>query len=87
MQFTTAITTLFALAASVIAAPSELNARTGTPSYCTDSSQQQVCCNALALDCVVQVLGSVCTTESYCCQSNEAAGTLVNVNALNCIHL
>ncbi|KAI1780920.1 hypothetical protein F4818DRAFT_397223 [Hypoxylon cercidicola] len=83
MQFS-AITTLFALAAVAIAAPSEVMAR--TEGSCTSSVQKQVCCNGL-LNCVVQIIGSTCTSQTYCCDTNAGVGALINIQALNCIKI
>ncbi|XXG97272.1 hypothetical protein Hte_003568 [Hypoxylon texense] len=87
MQFG-AITTLFALAAVAIAAPSEVAARTDGSS-CTNSNQEQVCCDTLlgVLTCTIQILSPVCTSQTYCCDTTAPDGTLVNIQALNCIKI
>ncbi|KAI4870583.1 hypothetical protein F4820DRAFT_218229 [Hypoxylon rubiginosum] len=87
MQFGT-ITTLFALAAVAIAAPSEVVARTDSPS-CTNNQQEQVCCTSVlgVLSCLVQILGQTCTSQTYCCDTTAPTGTLVNIQALNCIKI
>ncbi|KAM4061184.1 hypothetical protein HRG_009935 [Hirsutella rhossiliensis] len=83
MKFTAAI---FALAAVAIAAPAEIEtrSRSTTASECSAHGGVQACCNGLALNCLVQVLGSNCNNNAYCCDSGEAVGGLVNVQALNC---
>ncbi|KAI0008463.1 hypothetical protein F4779DRAFT_618567 [Xylariaceae sp. FL0662B] len=98
MQLTTAITTLFALTATVIAAPAEIEVRGGggstptptpapTTGSCSASSQAQVCCDTLLLNCLVQLIGETCTTNAYCCSTDEPAGTLINLSLLNCVQL
>ncbi|KAI0181574.1 hypothetical protein GGR52DRAFT_567793 [Hypoxylon sp. FL1284] len=85
MQFT-AITTFFALAAVAIAAPSEIIAR--NDGSCTSSVQEQVCCTGVVgvnLECIVQILNPVCTSSTYCCDTSAPDGSLVNIQALNCI--
>ena len=68
MQFTTLVSAL-AMALMVSAAPADIEARTsGDNSICKAAGDKQVCCNGI-LDCVVQALGSACTTKSYCCKS------------------
>ncbi|KAI1395484.1 hydrophobin 3 precursor [Hypoxylon fuscum] len=87
MQFK-AITTLFTLAAVATAVPTEIQARTGGDggNSCNNSQQAQVCCNGL-LNCLVQVIGSQCTGQAYCCSTTEPTGTLINISALNCVQL
>ncbi|KAI6092937.1 hypothetical protein F4821DRAFT_113483 [Hypoxylon rubiginosum] len=86
MQFK-AITTLFALAAVAIAAPSEVVARTGGEGgSCSNSSQNQVCCTALT--CIVQLLSPTCTSQAYCCDTGDAPDNglvVIDVTALNCV--
>ncbi|KAJ6442347.1 NADH-ubiquinone oxidoreductase [Purpureocillium lavendulum] len=71
MKYTAAISVL-ALAATAVAAPADLEARTGgntppPPSNCNNNGKQ-VCCSGL-LTCLVQVLGSPCNNGAYCCQT------------------
>ncbi|QPC72167.1 hypothetical protein HYE68_002919 [Fusarium pseudograminearum] len=87
MQFST-LTTVFALAAAAIAAPADIEARTGHDNNNAVCSAQnnQVCCNGL-LSCAVQVLGSNCNGNSYCCKTDAPTGALINVALLNCVKL
>ncbi|KAI2463515.1 hypothetical protein F4781DRAFT_437357 [Annulohypoxylon bovei var. microspora] len=85
MQFST-ITTLFTLAAVAIAAPTEVEARNGSPGSCSVSQPNQACCTGSLLDCLVQVSGSACGGQTYCC-STSGDGSFVNVNLLNCVLL
>ncbi|EWZ29330.1 uncharacterized protein FOBCDRAFT_277093 [Fusarium oxysporum Fo47] len=91
MQFTK-IASILAMASAAIAAPApgnyEIEPRTGggnnQPSCSAQS--QQVCCNGL-LSCAVQVLGSDCSNNAYCCETDAPVGALVNVALLNCVKL
>ncbi|KAI2632139.1 hypothetical protein GGR54DRAFT_634907 [Hypoxylon sp. NC1633] len=83
MQFS-AIATLFTLAAVATAAPTEVAAR--NDGSCTNNQQAQVCCTDL-LSCLVVVLGSPCTGQSYCCSTTAGPGSPINVNILNCVSL
>ncbi|KAF9920041.1 hypothetical protein FBU30_010221, partial [Linnemannia zychae] len=56
------------------------------PTNCNASGKKQVCCDAL-LNCVVQALGSNCSTQAYCCKTDAAVGGIVVLNALNCVKL
>jgi hypothetical protein len=62
MKYAAALST-FALAATAIAAPAEIEAR----NPCSNNGQRQVCCTGL-LECVVQVLGGNCN-NAYCCNT------------------
>ncbi|KAI1136784.1 hypothetical protein F5Y05DRAFT_104256 [Hypoxylon sp. FL0543] len=94
MQFT-AITTLFALAAVAIAAPTEIQARTGNPPTgisCPNEQPNQVCCSGtLGLNCVIPLVGETCSGSSFCCNNNviNPQGGLINVNLnlLNCVNV
>ncbi|PFH57710.1 hypothetical protein XA68_14673 [Ophiocordyceps unilateralis] len=81
MKFLAAVV---ALAAVAVAAPADVEPRTA--SRCNAVGQRQVCCGGL-LGCLVQVLGSTCSTRAYCCETGASTGGLVNVNALNCLSL
>ncbi|KAK8069913.1 hypothetical protein PG994_006529 [Apiospora phragmitis] len=97
MQFTI-ISTIF-MAAAAIASPAaappameaaDLVARTGGSSggstkTCSGNTKQ-VCCNG-ALNCVVQVLGSQCSGGVYCCNTGSSTGSLISINALNCVKI
>ncbi|KAI0480618.1 hypothetical protein GGR56DRAFT_626857 [Xylariaceae sp. FL0804] len=95
MQFT--ITAILALAMTAAAAPNWPTTTTtaaqptGTSSSGTCSnSQKQVCCsgdNLLDLSCLVQVIGETCTGGSYCCSTSAGTGSLVNIQALDCVNL
>ncbi|CEI41816.1 hypothetical protein FVEN_g3782 [Fusarium venenatum] len=89
MQFST-FTAVFAMAAAAIAAPADIEARTGHDNgnnkpVCSAQSKQ-VCCNGL-LSCAVQVLGSNCNANSYCCDTQAPVGALINVALLNCVDI
>ncbi|CAG7561889.1 unnamed protein product [Fusarium equiseti] len=91
MQFST-LASVLTMAVAAIAAPADiLEARTGGGSgggnnaVCS-AQNNQVCCNGL-LSCAVQVLGSNCNGNSYCCESDAPVGALVNVALLNCVKL
>ncbi|KJZ73893.1 hypothetical protein HIM_06786 [Hirsutella minnesotensis 3608] len=58
----------------------------GRGGSCNASGERQVCCNGL-LSCVVQLLGSNCNNEAYCCETGTATGGLINLNLLNCVKL
>ncbi|KAJ4015497.1 uncharacterized protein FIESC28_05354 [Fusarium coffeatum] len=87
MQFST-LASVLTMAVAAIAAPADtLEARTGGGNNAVCSAQNnQVCCNGL-LSCAVQVLGSNCNGNSYCCKSDAPVGALVNVALLNCVKL
>ncbi|RCI17063.1 hypothetical protein L249_1792 [Ophiocordyceps polyrhachis-furcata BCC 54312] len=87
--------TVLALAAVAIAAPADIEPRTGG-STCSAPNEKPVCCNtsgssglltSLLNPCAVQVLGSNCQAKAYCCKTDASTGGLVNVNALNCVSL
>ncbi|KAI2611143.1 uncharacterized protein GGS25DRAFT_519440 [Hypoxylon fragiforme] len=82
MQFSTL--TFFTLAAVATAAPAEIEVRTQSGS-CTNT-QQQVCCTAGILACVVQVINSACTGQAYCCSNNSPVNSLINLD-LSCTQL
>lgn len=91
MKYTAAFSIL-AFAATAIAIPTELEARTGGGGggkggggsgggggkTCSASGKKQVCCNGL-LNCVVQVASSNCNNSAYCC--NTSAGTVRTSNS------
>ncbi|KAI1058797.1 hypothetical protein LB507_004113, partial [Fusarium sp. FIESC RH6] len=87
MQFST-LASVLTMAVAAIAAPADtLEARTGGGNNAVCSAQnKQVCCNGL-LSCAVQVLGSNCNGNSYCCKSDAPVGALINVALLNCVDL
>ncbi len=70
MKYTAALSVL-ALAATAVAAPADLEARTNhnnpPPSNCNNNGKQ-VCCSGL-LTCLVQVLGASCNNQAYCCNT------------------
>ncbi|KAK6854154.1 hypothetical protein PG995_009247 [Apiospora arundinis] len=57
----------------------------GSSKTCSGDTKQ-VCCNGL-LNCVVQVLGSQCSGGVYCCNTSSGTGSIINIQALNCIKL
>ncbi|CAG1994584.1 hypothetical protein SNK03_010382 [Fusarium graminearum] len=81
MQFST-LTTVFALVAAAVAAP---HGSGGNNPVCS-AQNNQVCCNGL-LSCAVQVLGSNCNGNAYCCNTEAPTGALINVALLNCVDL
>eukprot|EP00249_Psilotum_nudum_P027546 c35355_g1_i1 orf=82-348(+) len=84
MQFSKVILTL-GLTVCASALPWGGGGQPVTKDTCSASGKDQVCCNGLG--CLVQVLGSNCDTQSYCCDSGSGDSLgLVNVNvvALNC---
>ncbi|RGP80773.1 hydrophobin 3 precursor [Fusarium longipes] len=84
MQFS--IVTILAMATAAIAAPAEnIEARTNNNPICS-AQNNQVCCNGL-LSCAVQVLGSNCNGNSYCCETKAPTGVLINIDLLNCVKL
>ncbi|WZH40849.1 Hydrophobin 3 [Fusarium acuminatum] len=89
MQFST-IASILAMATAAIAAPAEVEARTGKGGNNPVCSAQntQVCCNGL-LSCAVQVLGGNCGGNAYCCETDApvVSGALINVALLNCVDL
>ncbi|KAJ3537299.1 hypothetical protein NM208_g6374 [Fusarium decemcellulare] len=94
MKYSATLAT-FTMAIVALAAPAELEARTGggsggggNPTTCSSTGQKQVCCNGvLALNCLVQILGSQCSGDAYCCETGAPIGSLITINALNCINL
>ncbi|KAF4945324.1 hypothetical protein FSARC_14453 [Fusarium sarcochroum] len=91
---------VIAIAATAIAAPSKLEADHslgGPPTRECNANQKQVCCTPilgipLLSSCLIQVRGSTCKNEAFCCQANQVNGpvgalTNLNVNALNCNQL
>ncbi|KAH7144767.1 hypothetical protein DER46DRAFT_616483 [Fusarium sp. MPI-SDFR-AT-0072] len=91
MQFTK-IASVLAMATAAIAAPApgnyEVEPRTGggnNQPVCSAQSKQ-VCCNGL-LSCAIQVLGSGCNNDAYCCETEAPVGALINVALLNCVKL
>lgn len=43
-----------------------------TQNECSAQGGIQACCDGFAPSCLVQILGSSCNTESYCCDSEES---------------
>ncbi|KAF4470745.1 hydrophobin 3 precursor [Fusarium albosuccineum] len=91
MKFTIVASAL-AMAATAIAAPAEVEARTGGGGggsgggSCSSTHNKQVCCNGL-LSCAVQVIGSNCNSNAYCCSTGAPVGALVNIALLNCVDI
>ena len=92
MQFSS-IATILSVALAASAIPTEMEARTGggggggKGKTCSNSNAKQVCCNGL-LSCVVQVLGSGCTSGgAYCCTTDAPVGALINIALLNCVDI
>ncbi|KAF4338149.1 hydrophobin 3 precursor [Fusarium beomiforme] len=94
MQFTK-IASIIAMASAAIAAPAlndySVEPRTGSNNnnnepVCSTQGHKQVCCNGL-LSCAVQVLGSNCNANSYCCKTDAPTGALINVALLNCVDI
>ncbi|EHK19749.1 hydrophobin [Trichoderma virens Gv29-8] len=54
-----------------------------------NSNQVAVCCSGLigGILCNIGVLGTGCSSGSYCCDSNAEQGGLINLNLLNCVAL
>ncbi|KAK7943588.1 uncharacterized protein PG986_012701 [Apiospora aurea] len=69
--------------------PADLVVRTGGGGGSTKTcsgNTKQTCCNGL-LNCVVQVLGSQCSGGVYCCNTSAGTGSIINIQALNCLKL
>ncbi|KAK7991243.1 hypothetical protein PG988_000037 [Apiospora saccharicola] len=65
----------------------DLVVRTDGGAKTCNADTKQVCCNGL-LNCVVQVLGSTCSNNgAYCCDTSAGTGSLINIQALNCVKL
>ncbi|KAL7624107.1 hypothetical protein AAE478_005664 [Parahypoxylon ruwenzoriense] len=79
--------TIFALAAVAAAVPTEVQGRTDGGNSCNNSQQGQVCCTAGLLGCLVQILGSACSGEAYCCDNSAGTGSIIDIDLLNCVHL
>ncbi|KAF4974600.1 hypothetical protein FZEAL_8527 [Fusarium zealandicum] len=93
MKFTI-VASVLAMAATAIAAPAEVEARThgggggsggGKTNVCS-ANTKQVCCNGF-LSCAVQVLGKNCDGSAYCCKTAAPVGALINVALLNCVDI
>ncbi|KAH7207896.1 uncharacterized protein BKA55DRAFT_744494 [Fusarium redolens] len=84
MKTATALSAL-TMAVAAIAAPSDIEARGGSSS-CNTRTHKQLCCNGL-LACAVQVIGSNCNNDAYCCKTNAPVGALINVALLNCVDI
>ncbi|RSL41879.1 hypothetical protein CEP53_012501 [Fusarium sp. AF-6] len=85
MKFTI-VASILAMAATAIAAPTEVEARGGGSAGSCNANAQQVCCNGI-LSCAVQVLGKNCDGSAYCCETAAPVGTLINVALLNCVDI
>ncbi|KAM5341197.1 hypothetical protein ACJ41O_015306 [Fusarium nematophilum] len=85
MKFTT-VASVFAMAATAFAAPSDIEARTGGKGGSCSVNTKQVCCNGI-LNCAVQVIGSQCNNQAYCCKTDAPVGALINVALLNCVDI
>ncbi|KAH7231155.1 hypothetical protein BKA59DRAFT_536371 [Fusarium tricinctum] len=83
---TAAALSALTMAVAVIAAPSDIEARGSSSSSCNSKTHKQVCCNGL-LSCTVQVLGSNCNNDAYCCKTNAPVGALINIALLNCVDI
>ncbi|KAK4155996.1 hypothetical protein C8A00DRAFT_31159 [Chaetomidium leptoderma] len=89
------IFTISALAMTAAALPTAetvdlLAPRTGggTETSCSNTGQKTVCCDSLlAILCTVSVLGGTCQSSSFCCSTDAAPGTLINIQLLNCLKL
>jgi hypothetical protein len=55
-------------------------------SHCNAPGNKQVCCVGL-LPCLVQILGSTCKGQAYCCATDQSVDSIVNINALNCVQI
>ncbi|AEO68359.1 9ef70d6f-cade-4268-ac66-eeb11ad2aab3 [Thermothielavioides terrestris] len=97
MQLTNLLPALATLAMTAAALPTADNAKanavtartdggSGSGSSGCDNHQQAVCCNGI-LGCLVSLLGSNCAGSTYCCSTNDAPGTLIDINLLNCVFL
>ncbi|KAI8714961.1 hypothetical protein NCS52_01002700 [Fusarium sp. LHS14.1] len=84
MKFTI-FASVLAMAATAIAAPTEVEARSGGSAGSCNANAQQVCCNGL--NCLVQILGKNCDGSAYCCQTSAPVGNLINVALLNCVNI
>lgn len=77
---------IIALAATAVAAPSEVEARKSLGKC--NASQKQVCCTPI-LDipllsiCLIQIAGSSCKSEAYCCQADQVNGLVVSLGMLH----
>ncbi|KAF7560692.1 hypothetical protein G7046_g3457 [Stylonectria norvegica] len=85
MLYSTALS-VFTFAIAAMAAPAEIVARQDGAGSCTSAGAAQVCCDDL-LKCLVQILGTPCSTNTYCCDTDAPTGGLVNISALNCNHI
>jgi hypothetical protein len=60
--------------AAAVAAP-QVQPRNGGAGDCTAYTDKQLCCNSvlnlLSVNCLVQVLGAPCSTNTYCCQNDN----------------
>ncbi|KAK4101161.1 hypothetical protein N658DRAFT_496453 [Parathielavia hyrcaniae] len=90
MQFSN-IFTVLALAMTATALPAADVAARHDSKTC-NNEQKSVCCNGGLLGgigCTVGVLsiltGDTCQGSAYCCETQAAAGAIVNINALNCV--
>lgn len=72
MKFVAAVV---ALAATAIAAPAEMETRSRSVklSECSAQGGVQACCNSGLLGCLVQVIGSNCNNNAYCCKNGPSA--------------
>ncbi|CAN9186842.1 unnamed protein product [Alternaria alternata] len=55
-----------------------------------NGGQKQACCTGLlgVLTCNIQILGSTCNQEKYCCSTSDPVGAaLVNIDAANCVKI
>ncbi|KAK8115723.1 hypothetical protein PG984_012225 [Apiospora sp. TS-2023a] len=98
MQFTM-ISTLFLATVAIanpIAAPPAMEAAdlairtdggSGGSTKTCNADTKQVCCDGI-LGCVVQLLGSTCSNNgAYCCKTSAGTGSIINIQALNCVKL
>jgi hypothetical protein len=79
MKATTVIISILSVALTATAAPamdSVLEERTGggggTTTTCSAKGYKQVCCNSGLLGCLVQILGSHCSQQAYCCKTDAS---------------
>ncbi|KAM3440710.1 hypothetical protein NHJ13734_003167 [Beauveria thailandica] len=82
-----------ALAATVVASPTNSPPKGGTCNVNGDNNGKVVCCNSAIpiigqLLCNVLSIGNTCNSNQnvYCCKS-DATGGLINVSLLSCVNL
>jgi hypothetical protein len=85
---------ILALAAMALAAPSDIEARTGNPpsNPSCAAPKKTICCNGLigGILCTVGILGAgTCNDQAYCCDNSGGlvVGGLIALDALNCVNV